>query len=361
MEEDEKMFNRGILGIATGLALFAGQAMAATISGEIYAPGVTTVNIGSATVRGIAASGGVLQKRFRQLRNARTASVKRFGSNEAMASPNTSSEFANRIWGSAIYTNIDGDSSQGQVGSGYEYKAWGGALGYDRVFGDFTLGAAFTYTRGDYDAKEIHDDIAVDNYGVSIYATYYNGNGFFGDIFGGYNYGDTDMKMLDNTNAWNSANSHSDSYWIGGTLGYDAKVTESFTLTPSVGLLWMHSEASSYRLGNTRFGEVKQKSLLLPVEAAATYTHQIDGSSKVDFTVKGGYAYDFKNDGGKGVYRVAGVTNAIRGVAPGRHNWNVGAGVKYSRDRFDVGAEYRFDGRKDYKSHTVSATIGINF
>lgn len=358
------MCTRGILGVALGLFLLAGQAMAATISGDIYAPGVATVNAGSATVRSIAAPGGILQKRFRQLRNERVASVEQFGSSEAMASPyyrGNNSEFANRIWGSAIYTNIDVDSSHGQLGSGYDYKAWGGALGYDHAFGDFTLGAAFTYTRGDYDAKGIRDDITTDNYGVSVYATYYNCSGFFGDIFGGYNYGDNDMKVF-SAGAWNSASPHTDSYWIGGTVGYDAKLTENFTLTPSLGLLWMHSESSSYGLGADRFGKVKQKSLLLPVEVAATYTHQIDDCSKVDFTVKGGYAYDFKNDGGKGVYSSGlGAVTPIRGVDPGRHNWNVGAGIKYSRDRFDIGAEYRFDGRKDYKGHSVSATIGINF
>lgn len=342
------------------LLMVGSSAMAATVSGEAYSVSMASAAIASATVRGIAGTGGVIQKRTAQLRAERKATVEQFGSNSAMASAYMNQNFANRIWVSTFYNNIDVDQKGSQVGSGYDYKAWGAALGYDHAFGDFTVGAAFTYSRGDYDAKGIHDDSSVDNYGVSVYGTYYNCAGFFGSLYGGYNYGDNDIKMRD-AGRWAKGSPHSDSYWIGTELGYDFRVSESFTLTPTIGLLWMDSETSSYRIGGVRASSVDDKALLLPIDLAATYTHQLDDCSKIDLTVKGGYAYDFKNNRPDGVVSVGGISSAVRGVSPGHHNWNIGAGVKYSNERFDVGVDYRYDTRKRYDSHFVSATLGIKF
>lgn len=343
------------------LVAIGSQAVAGTLQGETYAPAVAVVNMGSIAARGVAGPGGTLQQRFGQLFAERRATVDEFGSNSAMASAYMNSNFANRIWVSPFYNKINVSQTGSQIGSGYDYKAWGVAMGYDRAFGDFMVGAAFTYSRGDYDAKGIRDDVNVDNYGVSLYATYYNPcNGFFGSLFGGYNYGDNDVRIFNA--GWDRATPHSDSYWVGGNLGYEFKPTTNFTLAPSIGLTWLDSQSSAYRMHGNRYGTMSEKALLLPVDLAATYTHRLDDCSKIDLTVKGGYAYDFKNDQANGTFiNAGGISNPIRGVSPGRHNWNIGAGVKYTRDRFDVGVDYRYDTRKRYDSHFVSATLGIRF
>lgn len=344
------------------LLALGGSALAATVTGEVYTPAIGSVNMATNTVTTMIKSGGVFQSRISTVFDQMIAANDDFSSNSAMASAYMNSNLANRIWATPFYSSIDAKNRGGQHASGYDYDLWGVALGYDRIFGNFMMGAAVTYSRGDYDAKNVHDDTKVDNYGASVYAGYYSVcTGFFGNVYGGYNYGDNNIRV-NNAGVWGRATPHTDSYWLGATLGYDFKVSECFKLTPTVGLQWIDASTSSFSMSGTRYGKFKEKSLLLPIDIAATYTAQIDDCSSVQFKVSGGYAYDFKKDGAKGsIVSTATPQTFIRGSKPGRHNWNVGAGLKYVRRQYDVGVDYRYDGRKNENAHTVSATVGINF
>lgn len=307
-------------------------------------------------------SGSVVNNRLAGL----LAERKGLGNDTALAAFRMNENFANRIWASPFYSYHDMDVKDGK--EGYKYKAWGASLGYDRAFGAMTVGASFTYARGDYDAKNVHDDNTIDNYGFSLYAQYYNCNGFFADLTGGYNYGDNEWKR---TTAYGQlrGDNHTNTYWIGGKIGKDFFLGENWTLTPSVGLYWFQAESSAYRTAGAAFqniGKIKEKSLMLPIDLTAQYTQQLGDCSSISFKVGGGYAYDFKNDGAKGHMGYDGLdavwgTTAIQGVKPGRSSWNVGGGITYRKNNFDIGVDYRYNGRKKYDGHRVSATVGWSF
>lgn len=325
------------------------------------------VNAAGNTVAAIGAPGGTLSNRMGAVRNQYRASAEKFGANSAMASAYMNNDLANRVWVSPFYVYQDMEKKDGYAA--YSYKAYGGSLGYDRVFGPVTVGAAFTYSRGDYDEKGITDDTTIDNYGGSGYATYYSVcSGFWAGIAGGYNYGKNDLKSFDAiANDWQVGKNHTNTYWAGGNLGYDFNLGPNWILTPSAGLFWSDSKSSSYNSTGPYdmiVGKIKNKSLLMPLDLSATYTAHIDECSSVSVKVSGGYNYNIKNDGAEGSmrYNYAGSGSVfIQGVKPGRHGWNAGAGVKYTRNNIDVGVDYRYDGKKKYQGHRVSATIGVSF
>lgn len=355
------------IGGSSVLANAAGvEADLRTLTGTYAA---AAANVGGMTSTAIGGSGGVVDTRVATVMNERRGLVDRFGSDSAMAAGIMNKNFANRIWVSPFYTKQTMDRKDNYAG--YDYKAWGASLGYDHAFGPVTVGAAFTYSRGDYDEKHVYDDNTIDNYGVSAYINYYSCTGFFATISGGYNYGDNDMKRWvynGGVPGWQNSDNHTNTYWVGGALGYDFKFSSNFTLTPSVGLFWSESTGSAYTAtgaaGNQDFSKIKSKSLQLPIDLTARYKVDLGSDSSVTFKAAGGYAYNFKKDGASG-YMTYGFDNAlpisVNGVKPGRSSWNVGGGITYERGRFDVGVDYRYDGRQKFDAHRVSATIGVNF
>lgn len=327
---------------------------------------VAGANIGSGTANAIGGSGGVIALRQGSLMAERKA-VSEFGDNSALASIRMNQSAANRIWASPFYTHQKMDNKDGYAG--YTYKAWGASVGYDRAFGDFVFGGAFTYSKGDYDEKGARDDNDINNYGVSLYGQYYNAcNGFFATLGGGYNYGDNDWKRwVDASRGWLNGDNHTNTWWLGGNIGWDYQVNESFTLTPTIGLFWSEAKNSGYTTTGVvgqNFSKINSKSLLMPIDLAATYKHQIDECSSVSFKVSGGYAYNFKRDRAEGSFTYNGFAGNpifIQGVKPSRHSWNVGAGVTYQVRNVDFGVDYRYDGASKFDAHRVSATVGLSF
>ena len=331
--------------------------------------GVTSVagaQAGSATTMAIGGGGGVIAGR----QNGLMAERKALGNiDSALASFKMNQNFANRIWASPFYTRQGMDEKDGY--NGYDYSAWGASVGYDHVFGSMIVGGAFTYSRGDFDADKISDDNTIDNYGFSLYGQYYNtSNGFFATLAGGYNYGDNEWKASIPAGQRITGENETDSYWFGASIGKDFFLGENWTVTPSIGLFWSESENSSYhtKVGATtfqRFGEIKSESLMLPIDLKAEYTTLLDECSSLSFNISGGYAYNLKSDGGRaeGNFQYAGVNQNIfiQGVKPGRSSWNLGAGVTYRKNNFDIGLNYRYDGRSKFDGHRVAATIGWNF
>lgn len=357
---------------ATGIALYntmqaTGTRALASLriaSGQVA---LSSAHAADATISSIAGPGGVMQQRFAYLAQESSGLAQKFGANSAMAAAYMNCDnFANRIWASPMYLYQDMDQKDGYAA--YKYKAWGGTLGYDHNFGGVMLGAAFTYTRGDYDEKGIHDDNTIDNYGLSLYASYRPGTGIFGNLYGGYNYGKNDMNQYDDINrGWQRGDSHTNSYWVGGNLGYDFNLGQGFRLSPSVGLLWSESTGSSYNstgVYDMHVGKIKNKGLLMPIDLAATYTAKLDSTSSVQLRVSGGYAYNFKNDGAEGDMRYnynGALPVVIQGVKPGRNSWNVGGGITYTKNNFDIGVDYRYRGQSKYTAHQVNATVGLKF
>lgn len=351
---------------ASGNGTASGDAVVGALNilnGQSAAAGVDAANITVGEV------GNVIAGRQDVLTAQRREASSQFGSDSAMASAYMNRDFAKRIWAAPFYAKQEQKSKDGY--QGYDYDAWGVSLGYDQAFGAFTVGGAFTYSQGDYDAKKVHDDNTIKNYGFSLYGQYYSAcTGWFANIAGGYNYADNEWKRYESITAnWQKGDNHTNSYWFGGSIGKDFAFGENSNIlvTPTVGLYYSHSTASAYNsrgLADLAIGKLKGKSLTLPVNVAVSYRLDLDECSSLTFKLNGGYSYNFKKDGAKGNmrYDYAGAdTIIVNGMENARHGWNAGAGVKYSYNQFDFGVDYRYDGKKKFSAHRVAATVGINF
>ncbi len=349
----------------------AGEVIAGlnVLNGVAAIPGVEAAyNV----VNAIAGNGGVLQTRNEVIMAERRSMVERFGSDASLAADAMNSNLMNRFWFSPFHTKQKGERNG--VNEAYDFKATGVSLGYDRSFGCFTMGGAFTYSRGDYDVKGVNDDNTIDTYGFSLYGQFYNpANGVFATVTGGYAYHDNEYNryIAASVNLWQRGENHTNSWYFGGNVGkdfaFDSGSPTKFILTPTVGLYWADNKGSEYTANgavNQVIGTMKQKSFQLPVDVAARVVHELNDCSSVTVKVAGGYSYNFKNDGAEGTVRynhTGSDTFGVYGAAPGRHGWNIGAGVKYQYKNMDLGVDYRYDGRKKFDGHRVSATVGVNF
>lgn len=348
-----------------GAVKLPGQAVRnalAVMNGVSAAGGVAAVDNFNHAVGG---SGGSIATRLAGVRGEAGAA-----SGTAAASLNwdaCSRGTANRIWTSPFYIHQDMGDRNGY--QGYRYKAAGLSVGWDRNLNErITLGAAFTFAHGDYHRKGASDNNSINNYGGSAYMQYYSGRRIFANIGAGYTYG---------RNKWNeslgpilgtqSGRNHTDSYWAGGSLGYDFQVAGRLTLTPGVGLFWSESRGSEYRSGGVfdlTVGRMRSQSLILPVDVVLEYKREINHYASVSVKAGGGYSYNFKNDGSRGAISydyVGGEAIAVNGMAPGRHGWNATAGVKYQYKKVAVGVDYRYDGKSKFNAHRVAASIGVSF
>lgn len=279
-------------------------------------------------------------------------------------------QFSNLIWASPFYIKHSMDDKDGYAG--YDYDAKGVSLGFDHRFGNFLAGAAFTYSRGDYDEYDVRDDNTLDNYGFSLYGLYRAAcSGFFGMVSGGYNYGDNDLRRWvtgAGVPGWQQNGNDTNSYYVGGTVGYDFSLSNCFTLTPSIGLYWEESRGKAFTstgaIGNVAVSKFDNKAFIMPLELEASYRTRINECSSVGFGAFGGYTYDFKNDGASGSIRydfIDALPIAVQGMQPGHSSWNAGANFRFDYKRFEGMLEYRYDGAKDYKAHRVSAELGVKF
>lgn len=285
-------------------------------------------------------------------------------SESGFASPYHAMKYGNRLWASGFHFSEDMDAKDGY--DGYKYKVSGVSAGYDRAIGPLTLGAAFTYSRGDFEQKGMWDDNDMDNYAVSAYANYYHCSGFFSTLYAGYNYADNELNTFNPmTDSWLGGDNHVHSRWAGAEIGYEAKLAEGWSLTPKVGVFYERHKGSAYDFSTFQsISKMTSKAWTLPVTLELKYRAVMSDCSALTFKVKGGYTHNFTNEGAIGSYTFIGfdgMVAPIRGVKPGRSAWNIGAGLKYEYNRFDFGVDYRYDSRKKVDAHRIAATIGISF
>lgn len=301
--------------------------------------------------------------------NAALAQVREeTGSDYALASRILNCNYMNRVWIGGLGMWEDADTRKGM--SGYKYDSYGVIAGYDRVFGAITAGAAFGYNSGDYkDKAATAHDSDIENYAFSLYATYNHQSGFFASVMGGYTYSDNDINEFDGAQ-WGREDFHTDTWNIGAKFGYDWKPIPCLTLTPSVGVNYVHAKNSDHDVNYggvslLRYDSMKNHSTSLPVELAASYDIVTGDDSKLTLNGNVGYSYNFHDDGVDGNIFMNGLSSgtALRatGREAGKHTFNVGAGVRYTCNRFDFGVKYDYYGKADYDAHRVMGTVGISF
>ncbi|MCD8351902.1 MAG: autotransporter outer membrane beta-barrel domain-containing protein, partial [Planctomycetaceae bacterium] len=306
-----------------------------------------------------------------------------FAAGSALASPviGRSPAAANRFWVSGFGSWQDYDAKDGIPG--YKYTSGGMMTGYDRWFGPVAVGAAFGFNHGSFkDKAALSNNSDIDNYQVSLYATYNHFSGFFGSVVGSYMYSDYDMKKYRagvsggvSVLGWERSDYHANTWMIGTQLGKDFCLTPRVTLTPTIGLYYQNARTSSFAaefspdgggtLSTLDVGRVKSRSLSMPIDLSARFEVLNNGCQSLALTTNVGYAYEFRNKGATGALGFGGLGGAPRidfkGRKPGRSTWNAGAGVQYAYKNLEFGAKYDYYAKSKYDAHQVMGTVGVNF
>ena len=273
--------------------------------------------------------------------------------------------YANRIWAGYTGSWADADARGGD--RGYEYDAHGFNIGYDRAFANgFSFGAAFGYTKGDYDLKGgLGSDGDIDNYNFALYGSWRHCSGLFTTLIASYTYSDFDMNNEIALGTWDRADYHANTWSVGGEVGYEFRPTQNFALIPSIGLYYYDTSSNRF---NTSAGRVGMKydatSLEMPIEVTAKYDICLGAETNLTLIGKGGYSYNFHDKGTK-INRftttVGGVFGGDRGREAGNSRWTVGGGANLQYRNMDFGVNYEYTGRSDYDSHNLWVNAGIRF
>ncbi len=363
----------------------------ASVTGTRYTANINSITgvgfVGAVDVGLMSASAintRIVGSRLEQWRNKRRNSGLQFKGVESfgMIPPGgRGMEWLNGFWASPFVTCHWVDERDGYAP--YRYKAVGSALGYDHAIDNLSLGGAFVYNRGRLKDKwVVASDNATDNYALTLYGTYYAAGSLFVDASAGYQYGRNrykrylasfsdspgvvDADFVDQKN-------NTDTWWIGGKIGYDVPLWSALTLTPSLGLLYQSARGSAFTSHSrapgvnnifTRMhvGEIGKTALIMPLDLYANYTVLLDSSSSLLIRAGGGIDINLRRQAATGSMRYVGWNREIDivGGKPGARGWNLGLGAKYQTPRFDVSIDYRYDGGWK-KSYNVSGMIGVNF
>lgn len=295
----------------------------------------------------------------------------------------------NRVWVGTFYTNENSGHDEGF--DGYHFRSTGMIVGYDRLFGNVSVGGAFSYSGGDFqDSSALENSSHINTYGFTAYGSYNSPNGVFVNGALGYAYSDNqirDYRALFNSDptnpledwtkeGWNTADYHTNTFMINANVGYDYVYCEDLTITGSIGISYQWAENAShsqffhdvkgeYGFNTLNAGEVSNYSLTTPIEVAVRYN--VFGDEDQLFTVFGniGYAYEFNNSGPEGTITYGGLEHLGRvhivSRHPGRHILNVGLGAKYYYKQYEFGLGYEYTGRTKYNSHHFQGNFGVVF
>ena len=282
---------------------------------------------------------------------------------QAPAAGSPSEDFAKRFWLDGL--GIWKDASSKGASNGYNLNTWGVIMGYDHIFGPFTLGGSFGYSLGSFEEKNVlYNDSEINNYAFNLYGTYNHSSGFFTSLIAGYAYSQVDMKRKVLVNAYESANYHVNTWNLGGNIGYNWQARENLTVTPRVGLQYIDARSGNINGTYTSITSLKDYATVLPIDLTVKYWIPLE-TGDLELTGRGGYAYNFSNKGSAGSLTYNNIVNvdpiAIQGRTPDHSTWTVGGGVKYQLGRYDVGLDYDYYGQSSYDEHRIMGTVGISF
>ncbi|MCC8179586.1 MAG: autotransporter outer membrane beta-barrel domain-containing protein, partial [Planctomycetes bacterium] len=258
-------------------------------------------------------------------------------SNSAYAYIGGDSAYGKRTWigGYGLRENMEAKDGF----AGYEYDAYGVALGSDHAIGSVTLGAAATFSRGDYKDKAASaNDSTIDSLAVGGYVSYRNGSGYFATVNGAYSRFDADMNDVRGGLA-RHANYGGDAWTVGAFVGKDVEVTDRITVTPSLGLTRIKATSDSHEefyngMDVMRVGEVSRRSTTIPVEARVEYELLPYSENSLTLSATLGYSYELDGDGVFGDVLHHGLTSVggvpISSRSADRHRVNLGLGIAYS-------------------------------
>lgn len=257
---------------------------------------------------------------------------------------------------------------------GYDADTWGVAVGIDseNIADNGTIGVAFSY--GD---TEVDSDNAtrtrtnVDSYQLTLYGSYDMTEAMYLDGMVAYAWNDVDTTR---TNVGGVAglvangDYDADQFTARVEVGRDYQHGNT-TWTPNALAHWTHYSPDSYTEtgaggANLTVDQDGVNVFELGVGVDASWLFQNANGSKTKPVLRVGYRYDLVGDEvqSSNNFQAGGPAFAAEGPDPAKSTFTAGASVTYySTDNWDLSANYDFDYKSDYDSHSGFLRAGYKF
>ena len=116
-------------------------------------------------------------------------------------------------------------------------------VGADHDIGDFKVGAAFNYTKGD--ASYDKGDADSDNYGIALYGTWFDPSGLYVDLIAKYSRLNHDFALNCMDGSYDS-----DAFNVSAETGYNFALNDKIFIEPQVGIAYSFISGEQFRTGN---------------------------------------------------------------------------------------------------------------
>jgi hypothetical protein len=324
--------------------------------------GESIVNVGSAVNATTLKTQGVVYGRLDRIRD----------SVDTLTPPAAGSGAGfNRLWAGGFGVWADEDYSRNVYG--YDYSAGGVSLGYDRLVDSvpgLTMGISGALSKGDLDNKDSYTRVDIDTVGVGLYGSYAFADGMFVD--GNFSYSHSKNNYV--TNVITGGQKHGDfsvnTFQFGLRTGTVYNYG-TFTLIPSIGLMFLNSRQNAFTESVTGtspvfanwYSQRNDHQIDIPLLLKVNTTFDT-GSARITPELRLGWTFVAKKPENTMSYGFVGSNfSAINeGIKPKTNLFQVGAGLKVNAGSYlDVFFNYDLEAAKGFRSHNASAGLGFEF
>jgi uncharacterized protein with beta-barrel porin domain len=264
-----------------------------------------------------------------------------------------------------------GDQEPDKGFTGFDYRVYGGTLGFDHAFNDkLVTGLSLGYSRADVDLDHHQGDGTIKTFTGSLYGSYFTKNAYVeGAVSYGRNWYDNDRLITIGALQREASSDHDGdlfSAYLGG--GYAFNV-EDWAIGPFASLRYIYLSEESFREKgadslNLRVDHRKTDSLMSELGLRLARIFEIKYGSLIP-EVSAAWSYDFDIDDRVITASFEGSPGAafsIDGQPVERNGAVVGAGLTFvHKSGFSTSLRYRGEFRDKYRSHGVIGEVRFMF
>ncbi len=262
------------------------------------------------------------------------------------------------IWIQAFGTTATQDLRNGI--EGFDADTAGFAVGADKAISDNTrLGLSASYAKSSVDGNgNTITSSDIDSYQLNAYGSYNMGQWYTDGLLGGaFHKFNTDRTIVGTGVANGDYNGETYTARVGG--GYRIPTSKGIDVTPNSSLTYSYNHVQGYtETGagglNTTVKSADTQALIGRIGADLGYSFNYN-SMLVRPVLRAAFLYDFVGDqqSTTAQFTGGGATFKVKDASPARSSFNLGASLNVARtDNITFSADYDFQGKSDYTSHS---------
>jgi len=274
------------------------------------------------------------------------------------------------MWLQGFGSTIDQDNRQGVAG--FDADTAGLTFGADTLLTDnFRLGAAFSYASTDVDTKGSSNNVDIDNYQGTVYASLKNGEHYFDASFsyGQNSYTGSRAVTVGTLKRTARSDYDADQTIIQGIWGRRFDIGNGVHINPFIGLNYVNLDIDAYTetgagAANLVVAKADHETLESSVGLSLRKEMKTDQGTTIIPEIHASWRHECLDDEqtNTSTFTGAGTSFATRGFDPANNSANIGVAFSaYLKNNIDIQVRYDYESKSDYDGHSGIATIRYNF